>query len=226
MIGQAAERLGADDVVNAAVVQLQHLGGQQPALAHLHAGVDHLVAQLDDVLERRGRAETAVRFDRADELALLAQEKFVDQLHRRIAQLLDAVELCIAQFNVDAEDQEVEQTGQHHLRALVHEQLLQMVVAQRRKLDVDFAHNAHAHLLFLAARYGGEGLYDLPVDRRCARNKRRIALHEICQLLRFLRGHALRLAGIDLVGLDLVFERHEHVAEQHGVQKPHHHRHA
>jgi len=39
VVGQAAEGLGADDVGRAGVDQLQHLGGEQPALAHLAAVV-------------------------------------------------------------------------------------------------------------------------------------------------------------------------------------------
>ena len=47
MVGQASEGLGTDHVFHAMLDMLQHLGGQQPSLAHAHAlahvAVDHFL---------------------------------------------------------------------------------------------------------------------------------------------------------------------------------------
>ena len=56
VIGETPEGLGADDVVHAAVGKLQHLGGEQPALAHLRAVMDASLHQGRRVREGRGGA--------------------------------------------------------------------------------------------------------------------------------------------------------------------------
>ena len=47
MVGQAAEGLGADDIVDAAVDQFQHLTGQEPALTGLVSEGDDIAWHIE-----------------------------------------------------------------------------------------------------------------------------------------------------------------------------------
>ena len=50
VVGQAAEGLGADDVLKACLLQLHHLGRQQPALTHLVVDTDDSVRVIKDAM--------------------------------------------------------------------------------------------------------------------------------------------------------------------------------
>ena len=63
MVGQAAEGLGTNDVLVPGPHQLDHLGGEEPALTHFVAGGDDAVRQLHQLPEGQGRVEAVVLQD-------------------------------------------------------------------------------------------------------------------------------------------------------------------
>ena len=75
VVGQAAKRLRADDVAVAAFDQLDHLGGEQPALTHLVAVADDVLNQrFQMVVGRRGR-KLRVLGQHVEQDAFHAQQK-------------------------------------------------------------------------------------------------------------------------------------------------------
>ena len=57
MVGQAAEGLGADDIVDSAVDQFEHLTGQEPALAGLVSERDNILGIFCQILNVGRRRE-------------------------------------------------------------------------------------------------------------------------------------------------------------------------
>ena len=57
MIGQTAERLRTDDVVDAAVDQFDHFARQKPAFACLIADADDRLRVFDETVDAHGRFE-------------------------------------------------------------------------------------------------------------------------------------------------------------------------
>ena len=92
VVGQAAEGLGADDVAVAALHQLDHLGGQQPALAHLGTQRDDALGLLHQLLEGAGGVEAGVASALSMARSMLVQpvQELVDaHLHGQLAAVQD-----------------------------------------------------------------------------------------------------------------------------------------
>ncbi len=71
VVGQAAEGLGADDVGHAGVDELQHLGGEEPALAHLVAVAQVALDVAVELVEVAGGPEAVGALEGVDEGVLV-----------------------------------------------------------------------------------------------------------------------------------------------------------
>ena len=146
VVGQAAEGLGAHDVLVPEVNELQHLGGEEPALAHLVAVPQIAVDQPVEVLEGAGGAEAARVFQGLNHVLLTALHIAHKDLAGRLLDPLAPVQVHVGHTVVNLEDDEVGEAGDHRLHPLAEEELLQIVVAQGGELHIDLSHHPHADL--------------------------------------------------------------------------------
>lgn len=118
MIGQTAERLDTNDIVDTAVGKFKNLGRQEPALTHLDTEADIVLIQCDDVLEGRRRAEAAFLFHNLDHftflIAQIAKSNSTQQMNKKVA----AIEFIIDYGIIEAIDEEIQQTGHDNFCAL------------------------------------------------------------------------------------------------------------
>ena len=160
MVGQAAEGLGADDVLIAGADQLRHLSGEEPALAHLVALADQALGELCQLVEGQGRV-IAVVFQCADNdllhLGDIAQNHIGDVLFQERT----AIQPGGLAGVVGAVLHEAHQTRQVHLAVLGGQEVLQVVVAQGRVFHINFADHAHLDLGHPTDGDGGELRRDL-----------------------------------------------------------------
>ena len=145
MVGQAAEGLGTHDVAVAALHQLDHLGGQQPALAHLGTQRNDALGLFHQFLEGAGGVEPgiALGLEHGTLDAVQPVQELVDaHLHGQLAAVQDVVLAHVE----GAVLHKAHQAGEVHLAVLAFQELLQVVVAQRAVLDVDLTDHAHLDL--------------------------------------------------------------------------------
>ena len=213
VVGQAAKRLGADDVLVAVFRQLQHLRREQPALAHLAAVADDALDERLGVLEAGGGNKVRAGRDGLDEHALhplhKAQQEGAEELFHRVA----AVELHVLDAVVDLEQREAEDAGNHVLAVLRAQKCLEPVVAQRGILDVDFADDADARLFFVAALDGGEVRDDaVKVFAHLSAAESTSLIELSNQLVVPVINERVRLAFFELIRPGLVGDVHDAVA--------------
>ena len=219
MVGQAAEGLGADDVVGAGVNQLQHLRGEQPALAHLAALAQIALDQLPELGEVAGGAEAGL-FQRSDHVVLA----LFDVVHKEFADFLfgeaAAVDVHIHDPVVDFKDHKVRQAGHHRLCALRQQEILQVVVAQRGELHIDLAHHADADFLLVVDGNSFEVLDDLRENLLHGAAVQALApLEALHQVTDPVVNQQIRVALALFIGADLVGHVHDEVAVHHAVDQ-------
>ena len=220
MVGQAAEGLGADDVVGARVDQLQHLGGEQPALAHLVAVPQVALDQAVQLLEGAGSPEAARLLQGGDHVPLAGLNVLHEQGTARLFDPLAAVEFHVGHPIVDLEDDEVGQAGHHRLHPLGEEEFFQVVVAQGGKFYINFPYNAHADLGLSRHGDGGEiGADGVKVGPHLLPAHAFSRLEAVYQPLRPCVNHGIGGPGADLVGPHLVGHIDDDVAVHHGIHR-------
>jgi len=140
MVGDAAERLERDDLVDAVFRQVADFTGQEPSFAEVGSGVDDLTALTPDVhdvgegsVEREGCAYTVI------DMCVMAQQA-VDEpclpgLESVGADMLVAVDEGIR----DGGGEEAGDGRRYDLHTFVDEPLDDAVVGERVVLDVDLA---------------------------------------------------------------------------------------
>ena len=218
MVGQTAEGLGADDVGGAGVDELQHLGGEEPALSHLIAvpqiALDHSV----QVLEGARCTEAAGALQRLDHVLLTG----LDVLHKELAgSLLDplaAVQIHVHYPVVDLEDHEIGEAGDHGFGPLGEQKVLQIIVAQGGELYIDLTHDAHPHLLLPGDGDGGKvGADGVKVGPHLAAAHPLTLLEALDQPALPGGDHGVSGAPLPLIGPDLVGHIDDDVPVHHGV---------
>ena len=131
MVGQAAEGLGADDVLKACLLQLHHLGRQQPALTHLVADTDDSVRHFFRVQKQCGRMELGMLFNRRDHQLFPHGKPAHQRIGAELQQLAAAVQAHGLGHVGNTVLHKTHQARQVHLAVLAVEELLQIVIAQR-----------------------------------------------------------------------------------------------
>lgn len=140
-----------------------------------------------------GRGEFALLLDRLDHLYLLAVEELIPQPERQRLEVLVVVQVAVGFAVGGTVEDKFQQGGNHRLAALGNEEVLQMIVRQRRILDVNFADNTHLDLGLFAAGDRREVLEDLGVG--LFRREELVALEQLGQLLLPCVQHLLGLAS-------------------------------
>lgn len=202
MIGQTAERLGADDVVRPRFGKRRHLGGNQPAFPHLHPLVDDLVGAVTEMFEIVNRLERSVFQKLSDDLLLHPVQNSIKKLIDGIKYAFMSVEFSVVDVVDDAVQNEVHQSGNDGLAPLRKEEFFKMVVAEISILDINFADDPDFDLPFL-----------LPLDRRKDGDdfrrdffvlsvflfRKRVVDQFHCPISRRIRRALFRLVGFGLV---------------------------
>ena len=217
MVGQAAEGLGAHDIGHPGVDELQHLAGEQPALAHLVAVPQVALDQLVHVLKGAGGAEAAF-LEGLDHILLARLNVALEELAEFLFGPQPAVDVHIHFPVEDLEDHEVGEAGDHRLRPFGEEEVLQVVVAQGGEFHVDLPHHPHFHLL-LAGHWDGfkirqNGVEIFPHLLAAHAFSR---LEAVDELLLPAVQHPVGIAGGEFVGPHLVGGVDQQVAVEHGV---------
>ncbi|MPN08395.1 hypothetical protein SDC9_155677 [bioreactor metagenome] len=118
MVGQATKWLGTDDIAIAAFDQLDHLGGEQPALTHFIAVADNVFDERFKVMIGRWRRKLRVLRQHFQHDVLHAQQKIHKPADNKIFDVVAAVKLVVLQTIIDFKQHKVQQTGQHDLAVL------------------------------------------------------------------------------------------------------------
>ena len=157
MIGQAREGLRADDIGCAMIDQVEHLGREQPALAHVVAHRKHRAGLVGHGADALGRLEAAGLLEHLLHRRAHPVHELDERLHTS-ARGSGASQLVLLQLGVAHGVQEkVEQTRHHGLAALALDDIDHVVVGCGMELDQDLADHAHARLGTLAhERHGVE----------------------------------------------------------------------
>ena len=159
MVGQAAKGLRTHDVAVAALHQLDHFGGQQPAFAHFCAQRDNPLGLFHQLLEGARRIEPGVRLCLEHD-AFHAVQPVEELVGAYLYSQLAAVKHMILAHVESAVLHKAHQTGEVHLAVLTFQEFLQVIVAQRAVLDVNLAHNTHLDLGHPGDRDSGKFLCD------------------------------------------------------------------
>ena len=197
--------------------QLHHLGGQQPALAHLDPFSDIATGGFDGAFKVARRLEVAVGLNQPNHVALASAQEAVDPPHHSSLRSADAVQLAVKFRVVRAVQQKVKQSRTDDLAALGQQKLLQIVVAQRRVFDIDFSDDADLDFLLFPALHLDKARDDffhqcgdfLPAQQLFAE-----------QLLCHLHAVVHRLLAFSrclFIRDTLVVQRHNQIAAQHAV---------
>ena len=91
-----------------------------------------------------------VLFGEPDDLFLHAVQIFVHEIERKRGDALFVIVLCVVDVVDGAVHDEIHQSGNDGFAPFGKEKFFQMIVAQRRIFDVNFADDAHFDLLFPA----------------------------------------------------------------------------
>ena len=209
MIGKTAKGLRADDVVDAILAIGEHLGGDQPTFAHLHARIDDALSLLYDVFEVFVREITPF-FDEGIHDPCLLQEMLIKHPRDFGGEPLHAIAAVILHHVVDAIEDEFRQGRIDDFAVLLFQELREVVVGVRRIFDVDLPDDCDARLPLFGKRDGREGVAD--------HQKILLKLHErrLADLRFELRGEVffdfLNLTRIGLIGTGLELQVEDHVA--------------
>ena len=150
VIGQAREGLRADDVGRAVVDQVEHLGREQPALAHVVAHRKHRAGLVGHGADALGRLKAAGLFEQLLHRCAHPVHELDERLHTS-ARGSRASQFVLLQLGVaHGVQEEVEQARHHGLAALALDNVDHVVVGRGMELDQDLADHAHARLGALA----------------------------------------------------------------------------
>ena len=150
MIGQTAEWLSADDILDSRLCKSRHFGRYEPALAHYYALIDVLVRKLSQVLEVVEGLEAALLLHYLDELLLLCIDKLIAYLveYRLLCGMV--VYLGVVECASCAVHYELQQRRHNGLAALGNKEILKMIVCKGRIFYIYLANYADSYLLFIA----------------------------------------------------------------------------
>ena len=218
MVGQAREGLRADDVGRTVIDQVEHLGREQPALAHVVAHRKHRAGLVGHGADALGRLKAARLFEHLLHRRAHPVHELNKRLHARACSGR-ASQLVLLQLGVaHGVQEEVEQARHYGLAALALDDIDHVVVGRRVELDQDLANHAHARLGTLAhERHGVERADGLAAQ---------LGVVVTVELGRQLAGarHVLlveRIGGTGrcLVRATAVEHLHHHVAKEHRVDR-------
>ena len=157
VIGQARKGLRADDVGRTVINQVEHLGREQPALAHVVAHRKHRAGFVRHGADALGCLKAAGLFEHLLHRRAHPVHELDERLHAR-ARSGRASQLVLLQLGVaHGVQEEVEQARHHGLAALALDHIDHVVVGCGVELDQDLTDHAHARLGTLAhERHGVE----------------------------------------------------------------------
>ena len=212
MVRQAAKGLSTNDVFVSALHQLDHFGGQQPAFAHLGPQGDNALGFFHQFTERAGRIEAAfahgIVHSAADGIHPVQQ-----LIRRHCLDLAAAVQLHVQRHVGNTVFHKAHQAGQVHFAVLAFQEFFQIVVAQGRILDVNFAHNANLDFRHAGNRHRSVRSAD---DGELAFHIMHIVVdalvHPALDGGDPLFGQGISGAGLVLIGLGLAAQGHQQVA--------------
>ena len=216
VVGQARKGLRADDVGRTMVDQVEHLGREQPALAHVVAHRKHRTGLVGHGADALGRLKAAGLFEHLLHRRAHPVHEFDERLHAR-TRGSRASQLVLLQLGVaHGVQEEVEQARYHGLAALALNDIDHVVVSRGMELDQDLTDHAHARLGALAhERHGVERADGLAAQ---------LGVVVAVELGRQLAGarHVLLVecvgsTGRGLVRAAAVEHLHHHVAKEHRV---------
>ncbi len=147
VVGQAAEGLGADDVVVAALHQFDHFGGEQPALPHLGAQPDDALGLFHQLPEGARRIVAVFAHERSLQLSPMAIQPGQQHIRpsrppaccRRTAARPASGWRC-------STPQSPSGPGRLTSQSWLCQELLQVVVAQGGVFHIDLPHDPHLDL--------------------------------------------------------------------------------
>ena len=219
VVGQAAKGLGRHDVIDAVFNQIQHFAGQQPAFAHLHALADARLGGLLHLEEGGGRHKVAVAADDVGHHRLAVDKQVEELLFDDVAERGAVIQLGVHKSVVQRVEHEVQHAGNHRLRPLRDEIILQIVVAQRGVLHVNLAHDAHLGFAFARQLDLIKGLQN--AVEILFQVKITAAGKGLVKLVGQNLDHLIGVAGHHLIRLGLVFQPEDHIAVKAGVDGSH-----
>ena len=150
MVRQARERLRAHHVRRARHDELNHFGGEQPALAHRVAQAQNLACVFGQLIDVRWRVEARRCGERVvDRLAELRDGRQSDFAAER-ALGGTAQRVFLENAARDAEQEELDETRHNGLAALALDHVDDLVVRRGVELHQNLAHHADAWLGALA----------------------------------------------------------------------------
>ena len=129
VVGQAAEGLRADDVLRSRLGERRHLGGDEPALPHLHPLVHDEICALPQMFEVVHGLEAAVLLREADELSLLCEQPAIGKRKERRRRAPSAVELGVVQIIDDAVQDEVHERRHDGLAPFGKQEIFEVRIA-------------------------------------------------------------------------------------------------
>ena len=216
VVGQAREGLRADDVGRTVIDQVEHLGREQPALAHVVAHRKHRAGLVSHGADALGRLKAAGLFEHLLHRRAHPVHELDERLHTS-ARGSRASQLVLLQLGIThGVQEEVEQARHYGLAALALDDIDHVVVGCGVELDQDLADHAHARLGALAHKRHGveraDGLAAQPGVVVAVKLGRQLAG----------AGHALlgeRVGGTGrgLVRAAAVEHLHHHIAKEHRV---------
>ena len=218
VIGQAREGLRADNVGRAMVNQVEHLGREQPAFAHVVAHRKHRAGLVGHGADALGCLKAAGLLEHLLHRRAHPVHELDERLHTS-ARGSGASQLVLLQLGVAHGVQEkVEQTRHHGLAALALDDIDHVVVGCGMELDQDLADHAHARLGTLAhERHGVERADGLAAQLGvvvAVKLGRQLASARHVLLVERVGG-----TGRGLVRAATVEHLHHHVTKEHRVDR-------
>ena len=216
VVRQARKGLRADDVGRAMVNQVEHLGREQPAFAHVVAHRKHRTGLVRHGADALGRLKAAGLLEQLLHRRTHPVHELDERLHTS-ARGCRASELILLQLGVaHGVQEEVQQARHHGLAALALDNVDHVVVGCGVELDQDLADHAHARLGALThERHGVERADGLAAQ---------LGVVVAVELGRQLAGarHVLLVECVGGTGRSLVWTTaikhlHHHVAKEHRV---------
>ena len=112
---------------------------------------------------------------------------------------------------------EIRHSAEHRLKALLDQEVFQMMIAQRRIFHIDLADDADSDLLLLMTRNGRKTTDDIPV--KFLAGAVIIAAKLILELADQLIDQTVSIPGAALIGLDLISQPHHRVAIKESIEQ-------
>ena len=146
VVRQAAERLEADDVGHAFVDELDHLAGQEPAFAGHVAEADMARGELSGFVDLVRREEVAAVLECLAHRRAVEVDDVDEHASEEAVPLLAVEQAVLDDRVVGRVEEEVDEVRHDDLRALLHQDFLDVVVRDRMVLREDLADDADFRL--------------------------------------------------------------------------------